>query len=277
MSEVFQTFNIPASLVATAVKITDALQNGHQGMFQSFFKDGAELGSDGDTPTVYVSTGYISDQSPIILWRTAMTEALADTDVTAQEISDFMDALDLTGDAPLERAQALDAERGATVSAADWTQGTYPKGAIAKHNGETWRSLIDGNVWEPGVAAWRIVWGTATDTPPAWVQPSGSTDFYSAGERVSHSGSTWVSNEPVNVWEPGVFGWTEEVSAEPDVPRWVAPTGAHDAYSIGDEVIHDNPNDGGADWLYRSNIAANTTEPGRDGTFDRWWLPVESV
>ena len=111
MSEVFQTFNIPASLVATAVKITDALQNGHQGMFQSFFKDGAELGSDGDTPAVYVSTGYISDQSQIILGRTAMTEALADTDVTAQEISDFMDALDLTGDAPLERAQALDAER----------------------------------------------------------------------------------------------------------------------------------------------------------------------
>ena len=50
MNEVFQTFNIPASLVATAVKITDALQNGHQGMFQSFFKDGAELGEDGDTP-----------------------------------------------------------------------------------------------------------------------------------------------------------------------------------------------------------------------------------
>ncbi|MCA9326884.1 hypothetical protein KC976_04820, partial [Candidatus Saccharibacteria bacterium] len=75
-------------------------------------------------------------------------------------------------------------------------------------------------------------------------------------------------------WEPGVFGWVEEVSA---TPRWVAPTGAHDAYSIGDEVIHDNPNDGGADWLYRSNIGANTTEPGRDGTFDRWWLPVEAV
>ena len=67
------------------------------------------------------------------------------------------------------------------------------------------------------------------------------------------------------------------VSAPGVVPEWVQPTGAQDAYAIDAEVKHDNPNDGGNVWLYKSKIAANTTEPGRDGTFDRYWLPVEAV
>jgi len=58
---------------------------------------------------------------------------------------------------------------------------------------------------------------------------------------------------------------------------WVQPTGAHDAYSAGDRVVHDNPNDGGADWIYESVNDANTTEPGRDGTLDRYWTPIEAA
>jgi len=30
-------------------------------------------------------------------------------------------------------------------------------------------------------------------------------------------------------------------------------------------------------WIYESAIAANTTEPGNDGTFDRFWTPIEAV
>ena len=41
MSNITRSFFIPATVVATAVKITDALQDGHQGMFRSFFKDAA--------------------------------------------------------------------------------------------------------------------------------------------------------------------------------------------------------------------------------------------
>ena len=55
---------------------------------------------------------------------------------------------------------------------------------------------------------------------------------------------------------------------------WVQPAGAHDAYATGEQVTHDNPNDGGNIWIYESAIDANTTEPGRDGTFDRYWTPV---
>lgn len=42
-----------------------------------------------------------------------------------------------------------------------------------------------------------------------WVQPSGVHDAYAQGAKVSHNGKKWTSNVENNVWEPGVFGWTE--------------------------------------------------------------------
>lgn len=63
-----------------------------------------------------------------------------------------------------------------------------------------------------------------------------------------------------------------------DAPEpWVQPTGAQDAYAINDKVTHDNPNDSGNIWVYESAIDSNTTEPGRDSTFDRYWTPIEAV
>lgn len=41
-----------------------------------------------------------------------------------------------------------------------------------------------------------------------WVQPD-STNPYSKGDKVKHSGKTWVSDVDNNVWEPGVYGWSE--------------------------------------------------------------------
>ena len=43
-----------------------------------------------------------------------------------------------------------------------------------------------------------------------WVQPE-SNNSYQIGERVTHNGSVWECNTANNVWEPGVFGWTEIV------------------------------------------------------------------
>ena len=43
---------------------------------------------------------------------------------------------------------------------------------------------------------------------PEWEQP-GSTNQYSAGDKATHNGKTWVSAVDNNVWEPGVYGWTE--------------------------------------------------------------------
>lgn len=44
---------------------------------------------------------------------------------------------------------------------------------------------------------------------PEWVQPTGSTDAYAQGAKVSHNGKHWISNIPANTYEPGVYGWDE--------------------------------------------------------------------
>lgn len=43
---------------------------------------------------------------------------------------------------------------------------------------------------------------------PDWVQPS-STNPYMKGDKVKHVGKVWVSDVDNNVWEPGVYGWSE--------------------------------------------------------------------
>lgn len=80
----------------------------------------------------------------------------------------------------------------------------YSIGVLTTHNGSVWTSLVDANVWEPGVSSWR----EATSGIPAWVQPTGAHDAYGLGDQVTHNGSTWTSDYNANVWEPGVFGWT---------------------------------------------------------------------
>ena len=42
-----------------------------------------------------------------------------------------------------------------------------------------------------------------------WTQPLGATDAYMKGDVVSHKDKTWTSDIDNNVWEPGVYGWTE--------------------------------------------------------------------
>ena len=47
---------------------------------------------------------------------------------------------------------------------------------------------------------------------PEWEQPD-STNPYMAGDKVKHSGKTWVSLVDNNVWEPGAVG-TESLWSE---------------------------------------------------------------
>lgn len=46
---------------------------------------------------------------------------------------------------------------------------------------------------------------------PEWVRPTGAHDAYTQGAKVSHNGKKWTSNVENNVWEPGVYGWTEVI------------------------------------------------------------------
>ena len=64
--------------------------------------------------------------------------------------------------------------------------------------------------WTPDVtpALWVIV---SLEEWPDWVQPTGSHDAYSKGAKVTHNSKKWTSDVDANVWEPGVYGWTEVV------------------------------------------------------------------
>ena len=64
--------------------------------------------------------------------------------------------------------------------------------------------------WMPSKATsmWAKVLVPDPEVIPAWEQPE-STNPYMAGDKVTHNGKTWVSNVDNNVWEPGVYGWTE--------------------------------------------------------------------
>ena len=49
------------------------------------------------------------------------------------------------------------------------------------------------------------------DEFPEWRQPAGAHDAYAKGDRVKHNGKKWESTADSNVWEPGVYGWSEIV------------------------------------------------------------------
>lgn len=63
--------------------------------------------------------------------------------------------------------------------------------------------------WTPDVAV--SLWArTSADEWPEWIQPTGASDAYNSGDKVSHNGKHWISDVNSNVWEPSVYGWTEQ-------------------------------------------------------------------
>lgn len=93
-----------------------------------------------------------------------------------------------------------------------------------------------------------------------WVQPAHALNAYPRGAIVTHNGKRWQSTTPINTWEPGVSGWhhlpdPNPETGEPTVPEWVRPSGAHDAYELGDQVLFEGA-------VYESiHPGANTWSP----------------
>jgi hypothetical protein len=117
---------------------------------------------------------------------------------------------------------------------------------------------------DPVVVA--LVRAFASDQDPdhakPWVQPTGAHDAYLPGAIVAHGGASWRNDLAVmNVWEPGTqgAGWTNLTPPAPgEIPEWVQPTGAHDAYNVGDRVRYQ-----GQVWV--STVAGNVWAPGTFG------------
>ena len=89
----------------------------------------------------------------------------------------------------------------------------YTVGQLRRYNGKLYKCVqahTSQADWTPDTAA--SLWSVAADPAeegPAWSQPVGAHDAYGAGAKVSHNGKHWTSSVDSNVWEPGVYGWTE--------------------------------------------------------------------
>ena len=89
----------------------------------------------------------------------------------------------------------------------------YVTGQRVLYGGVLYKVLQDHtsqDAWTPDVtpSLFTKVLIPDVDVIPAWEQPD-STNTYAKGDKVTHNGKTWVSDVDNNVWEPGVFGWTE--------------------------------------------------------------------
>lgn len=114
--------------------------------------------------------------------------------------------------------------------------------------------------------------GISSTGYPLWVQPIGAMDAYNEGDIVSYKDKLYKSLINANVWAPDVYptGWEEYTESsggetdptEPtdpetptdDIPDFVQPTGAHDAYAKGDKVKFEGK-------VYESLIDSNTYSP----------------
>ena len=93
-----------------------------------------------------------------------------------------------------------------------WKAGiSYVTGKRVKYNDVIYKVLQDHTSqedWTPENAPSLFAKVLIPDENviPEWEQPD-STNPYMTGDKVTHSGETWVSNVDNNVWQPGVYGW----------------------------------------------------------------------
>lgn len=93
-----------------------------------------------------------------------------------------------------------------------WQSGkTYATDDRVKYEEQLYR-CVQGHTaqdnWTPDAtpALWTRV---SVEEWPEWIQPTGAQDAYNKGDKVSHNDKHWTSDYDANIWEPGVFGWTE--------------------------------------------------------------------
>lgn len=94
-----------------------------------------------------------------------------------------------------------------------WKIKEYSTGDRVQYSGLLYKCLQSHTAqadWTPDMAVslWVKVDDPAIEWPD-WIQPVGAQDAYAKGAKVSHNGKHWISTADTNVWEPGVYGWSE--------------------------------------------------------------------
>ena len=153
---------------------------------------------------------------------------------------------------------------------------TY-NGALFKVN----QDHTSAEQWVPGATGTESLYTAITlndEGYPVWQQPTGAHDAYNTGNIVEYKTKLYKSKINGNSWSPEAYpaGWeryTEESSTDTETPTepstdpsedsgeietsypdFVQPTGAHDAYNIGDIVKFNGQ-------LYKSTINNNVWSP----------------
>ena len=84
-----------------------------------------------------------------------------------------------------------------------------------QHNGELYKVVqptVFQTQYEPGAEGTSSIFvKISLEEWPDWIQPTGAHDAYAKDAKVTHNGKKWTSDVDANVWEPGVYGWTEVV------------------------------------------------------------------
>lgn len=87
----------------------------------------------------------------------------------------------------------------------------YEIGDKVVFNGELYKVIqahTSQSDWTPDVSTSLFTKYRVPGTIEPWSQPE-STNPYMTGDKVTHNNKTWVSDIDDNVWEPGVYGWSE--------------------------------------------------------------------
>ena len=97
-----------------------------------------------------------------------------------------------------------------------WKPGEdYPLDYRLQHIGKLYRVIQPHTAqegWEPHKTPALFVEIAKPGEIPVWRQPTGAQDAYMAGDKVHYPAEkdpVWVSDVDNNVWEPGVYGWTQ--------------------------------------------------------------------
>ena len=86
----------------------------------------------------------------------------------------------------------------------------YLTGMLVQYDGKLYRVIQPHTSqpdWTPDKVPALLV-RVSVEEFPEWVQPTGAHDAYNKGDKVTHNGLRWISAADSNVWEPGVYGWT---------------------------------------------------------------------
>jgi hypothetical protein len=146
----------------------------------------------------------------------------------------------------------------------DWQAGEYMvRNKTTRYNDVVYRIIQSHTAqvgWEPDVSL-SLFRRTPVVYPgeiyPRWdsIGLLDSENNWDSGECVMWNGEAWESDIDNNIYEPGVSSWTSLSQTNPTVDAWVQPTGAHDTYSVGSQVLHN-----GSTW--ESTVDNNSWEPG---------------